>query len=92
MIKEKVLTPCPKLVSAIERTVFSNSRGGLFRWYLKQHAKQCAHCREAMDALACYRTAVEDAVKDCKMEGALLMTDAEVDGLLAKITETKFEG
>ncbi|HLP00147.1 MAG TPA: hypothetical protein VK171_16240 [Fimbriimonas sp.] len=91
MMKEKELTPCPKLLSAIERTIFGNSRGGLFQWYLKKHAENCAHCRETVDALECYRGAITEAVKDCKVEGALLMTDDEIEGLLAKVTSTQWE-
>jgi hypothetical protein len=92
MMKEKELTPCPMLVSAIERTIFGNSRGGLFQWYVKKHAEQCAHCREAVDALQCYHGAITQAAQDCKVEGALLMTDDEIEGLLSKVTSAQFEG
>lgn len=92
MTNEKELTPCPKLLSAIEQTIFGNSRGGLFQWYVKKHAEKCAHCQETVDALQCYKGAITEAVKDCKVEGALLMTDDEIEGLLAKVTSTHFDG
>ena len=79
------LSPCAMFVSTLERIAFENSKGGLFKWYVRQHAKSCGGCKDTLSALECYKNAVKTAYKEASAEGEKLMTPREVSGLLDQL-------
>ena len=77
--------PCTPFVSTLEKLVFENSKGGLFKWYVRKHAEQCGGCKATLDALKCYQNAVRQAYDEATTEGENLMTRVELNGLLNKL-------
>ena len=77
--------PCAPFVSTLEKLVFENSKGGLFKWYVKKHAEQCGGCKATLDALKCYQDAVRHAYEEATSEGENLMTRGDLHSLLNKL-------
>lgn len=77
--------PCAPFVSTLEKLVFENSKGGLFRWYVRKHAEHCGGCKATLDALKCYQDAVKAAFEDVVSEGENVMTADEMTNLLDKL-------
>ena len=73
-------------VSTLERIAFENSKGGLFKWYVRQHAKSCGGCKDTLSALECYKNAVKTAYMEASAEGEHVMTPGEVSGLLDRLS------
>ncbi|MEI8281087.1 MAG: hypothetical protein WCG75_01660 [Armatimonadota bacterium] len=80
------LNPCAMFVSMLEKIAFDNSRGGLFKWYVRKHAQSCGGCKDTLSALECYKNAVKTAYQEASNEGEKLMTQREVTSLLDKLS------
>jgi hypothetical protein len=81
------LAPCSMFVSTLEKIAFDNSKGGLFKWYVRQHAKSCDGCKDALSALECYKSAVRTAHMEASAEGETLMTSKDVSSLLNQLEQ-----
>jgi hypothetical protein len=82
------LNPCAMFLSTLEKIAFNNSKGGLFKWYVRKHAETCGGCKDTLSALECYKNAVKTAYEEASNEGERLMTKADVSSLLDRLEST----
>ncbi|MBS1703487.1 MAG: hypothetical protein JST12_17620 [Armatimonadetes bacterium] len=88
MKSHDALKPCGMFASTLERLVFENSKGGLFKWYVKKHAEKCGNCKATMDALKCYQDAIRLAYEEACAEGEDLISQGDLSDLLNKLEPT----
>jgi hypothetical protein len=79
------LNPCAMFVSTLEKIAFNDSKGGLFKWYVRKHAQTCGGCKDTLSALECYKNAVKTAYEEATNEGEKLMTQKDVTELLDRL-------
>ncbi len=79
------LNPCAMFVSMLQKIAFNNSKGGLFKLYVRKHAQHCGGCKDTLSALECYKNAVKSAYAEANSEGEKLMTSRDVSSLLDKL-------
>lgn len=72
-------------VSMLEKIAFDNSRGGLFKWYVRKHAQSCGGCKDTLSALECYKSAVKKAYAEASNEGEKVMNQSDVTNLLDRL-------
>ena len=82
------INPCTMFVSTLERIAFDNSKGGLFKWYVRQHAKSCGGCKDTLSALECYKNAIGLAYQEASADGENLMTPQDVSRLLNQLEQS----
>ena len=72
-------------VSMLEKIAFENSKGGLFKWYVRKHAQSCGGCKDTLSALECYKNAVKNAYADANSEGEKMMSSRDISNLLDRL-------
>ena len=72
-------------LTTLEKIVFDNSKGGLFKRYVSKHSETCGGCKDTVSALKCYQNAVKSAYEEASLEGERLMTKGEVTSLLDRL-------